>query len=137
MRPFAQLELPSTAVGHAVENPLLEEHAQPQQSTQTVQQALALFLRLARLCYNIFMTSHEENQTTKPQRVFVLVTDNEVFHKLYVEENYEDFGMASLIYGLQSNPIIVDITDKNHEEIDFGWTMDGDSFIPPANSEDL
>jgi hypothetical protein len=80
------------------------------------------------------MSNTEENQSVKPQRVFVLVTDNEVFHKLYVEENYEDFGLASLIYGLQSNPIIVDITDRNHEEIDFGWTMDGNRFLPPENS---
>jgi uncharacterized protein YndB with AHSA1/START domain len=70
----------------------------------------------------------------KPQRVFALVTDNEVFHKWYVEENYDDPGMASLIYGLQSQPIVVDITDKNYNEIDFGWTMDGDDFTPPENS---
>ena len=69
----------------------------------------------------------------KPQRVFALVTDNEVFHKWYVEENYDDPGMASLIYGLQSQPIVVDITDKNYNEIDFGWTMDGDDFTPPEN----
>jgi hypothetical protein len=80
------------------------------------------------------MSDTEENKISKPKRVFVLVTDNEVFHKLYVEENYEDFGLASLIYGLQSNPIIVDITDRNHEEIDFGWTMDGNRFLPPENS---
>jgi hypothetical protein len=80
------------------------------------------------------MNDIKNNQNAKPQRVFVLVTDNEVFHKLYVEENYEDFGLASLIYGLQSNPIIVDITDKNHEEIDFGWAMDGNRFLPPENS---
>jgi hypothetical protein len=80
------------------------------------------------------MNDIKNNQNAKPQRVFVLVTDNEVFHKLYVEENYKDFGLASLIYGLQSNPIIVDITDKNHEEIDFGWTMDGNRFLPPENS---
>jgi uncharacterized protein YndB with AHSA1/START domain len=72
----------------------------------------------------------------KPQRVFALVTDNEVFHKWYVEENYDDPGMASLIYGLQSQPIVVDITDKNHNEIDFGWTMDGDDFTPPKSSRD-
>jgi hypothetical protein len=74
------------------------------------------------------------NQTSKPKRVFALVTDNEVFHKWYVEEDYDDPGMASLIYGLQSQPIVVDITNKNHNEIDFGWTMDGDNFIPPKNS---
>jgi hypothetical protein len=31
--------------------------------------------------------------------------------------------------------VIIDITDKNYEEIEFGWTMDGDSFLPPENSE--
>jgi uncharacterized protein YndB with AHSA1/START domain len=72
----------------------------------------------------------------KPQRVFALVTDNEVFHKWYVEENYDDPGMASLIYGLQSQPIVVDITNKNYNEIDFGWTMDGDNFTPPKKSGD-
>jgi hypothetical protein len=84
------------------------------------------------------MNDHNDliKESQKPQRVFAMITDNEVFHKLYIEENYEDFGLASLIYGLQSNPIIVDITDKNHEEIDFGWTMDGNSFLPPENSGD-
>ena len=76
-------------------------------------------------------------QTTKPQRVFALVTDNEVFHKWYVEEDYSDPGMASLIYGLQSQPTVVDITDKNHEEINFGWTVNGDNFLPPKNPKDL
>jgi hypothetical protein len=76
----------------------------------------------------------EAEQAQRPQRVFALVTDNEVFHKWYVEENYEDPNMASLIYGLQSQPIIVDITNKNYDEIDFGWTMDGDNFLPPENS---
>jgi hypothetical protein len=70
-------------------------------------------------------------QAQRPQRVFALVTDNEVFHKWYVEENYEDPNMASLIYGLQSQPTVIDITDKNHEEIDFGWYVEGDNFIPP------
>jgi hypothetical protein len=80
------------------------------------------------------MTPAEElilEQAQRPQRVFALVTDNEVFHKWYVEENYEDLNMASLIYGLQSQPTIIDITDKNHEEIDFGWYVEGDNFIPP------
>jgi hypothetical protein len=72
----------------------------------------------------------------KQERVFALVTDNEVFHKLYVEENYNDSMLAALIYGLQSDPIIVDITDKNYDEIDFGWKMDGDNFIPPETSGD-
>jgi hypothetical protein len=70
-------------------------------------------------------------QKQMPQRVFALVTDNEVFHKWYVEEDYNDPGMASLIYGLQSQPRVIDITDKNHEEIDFGWYVEGDNFIPP------
>jgi hypothetical protein len=72
-------------------------------------------------------------QNQKPQRVFALITDNEVFHKWYVEENYDDPHMASLIYGLQSQPVIIDITDKNYEEINFGWTVDGDNFIPPKD----
>jgi hypothetical protein len=72
----------------------------------------------------------------KQERVFALVTDNEVFHKLYVEENYNDSMLAALIYGLQSKPIIVDITDKNYDEIDFGWSFDGENFIPPKDSED-
>lgn len=73
----------------------------------------------------------ENKQHQRPQRVFALVTDNEVFHKWYVEENYDDPMMASLIYGLQSQPVIIDITDKNYEEIEFGWTVDGNNFIPP------
>ena len=69
-----------------------------------------------------------ENQ--KPERVFALVTDGEVFHKWYIEEDYSNPQMAALIYGLQSGPTIVDITDKNYDEIDFGWTYDGESFYP-------
>ncbi len=75
----------------------------------------------------------EEN--SKPQRVFALTADNEVFHKWYIEESYDNPYIAGLIYGLQSGPKIVDITDLNHEEIDFGWTQDGDSFIPPVSEE--
>jgi hypothetical protein len=71
-----------------------------------------------------------------PERVFAMVTDGEVFHKWYIEENYDDPRMAALIYGLQSNPIMVDITDKNYDEIDFGWKMDGDNFLPPETSGD-
>jgi len=84
--------------------------------------------------------NNSEDLSEKPflkERVFAMVTDNEVFHKWYVEENYDDPRMAALIYGLQSNPIMVDITDKNYEDIDFGWTMDGDNFIPPERSEDI
>ena len=78
----------------------------------------------------------ETEQTQRPQRVFALVTDNEVFHKWYVEENYSDPIMASLIYGLQSQPVVIDITDKNYDEIGFGWTVDGDNFRPPENPGD-
>jgi hypothetical protein len=79
------------------------------------------------------MNDNEEIEDVRPQRVFAFVTDNEVFHKWYVEEDYEDFGLASLIYGLQSQPIVVDITDKNHEEIEYGWLFDGESFYPETS----
>jgi hypothetical protein len=79
------------------------------------------------------MDENEKIETKKPERVFALITDNEVFHKWHVEENYDNAYIAALIYGLQSGPKIVDITDLNHEEIDFGWTQDGDSFIPPIS----
>jgi uncharacterized protein YndB with AHSA1/START domain len=72
----------------------------------------------------------EEENNNMPERVFALITDGEIFHKWYVEENYDDPGMASLIYGLQSQPIVVDITDRNHEEIQYGWKFDGISFYP-------
>jgi uncharacterized protein YndB with AHSA1/START domain len=81
------------------------------------------------------MDEHEETQIKKPQRVFALITDNEVFHKWYIDEDYDHPYMAALIYGLQSGPKVVDITDLNHEEIDFGWTQAGDSFIPPISEE--
>ena len=74
----------------------------------------------------------EENREIQ-ERVFALITDGEIFHKWYVEENYDDPGMASLIYGLQSQPIVVDITDKNHEEIEYGWLFDGESFYPETS----
>jgi hypothetical protein len=77
----------------------------------------------------------ESEINQKPQRVFALVTDNEVFHKWHVEEDYDNQYIAALIYGLQSGPKVVDITDLNYEEIDFGWTQDGDSFIPPVSEE--
>jgi hypothetical protein len=70
----------------------------------------------------------EENNAQKPQKVFAFVTDGEVFHKWYIEEDYENPGIASLIYGLQSTPIIVDITDLDHQSITSGWTYDGESF---------
>jgi hypothetical protein len=80
------------------------------------------------------MNENEENQNQKPQRVFALITDNEVFHKWYIDEDYNNEYIAALIYGLQSAPKIVDITDLNHEEIDFGWIQDGEaSFIPPES----
>jgi hypothetical protein len=83
------------------------------------------------------MNESENNieQSQKPQKVFALLADGEVFHKWYIEEDYLNSYMAALIYGLQSGPTIVDITDKNHEEISFGWTQDGDSFIPPTFEE--
>jgi hypothetical protein len=71
-------------------------------------------------------------ESSKPQKVFALITDNEVFHKWYIDEDYSNPHIAALIYGLQSGPKIVDITNLNYEEIDFGWTQDGDSFIPPV-----
>jgi hypothetical protein len=76
------------------------------------------------------MEESHEIENNKPKRVFALITDNEVFHKWYVEEDYEDEGLAPLIYGLQSSPIVVDITDRNHEEIQYGWKFDGISFYP-------
>jgi uncharacterized protein YndB with AHSA1/START domain len=79
------------------------------------------------------MNENEEIEAKKPEKVFALTTDNEVFHKWHVEENYDNPYLAALIYGLQSGPKVVDITDLNHEEIDFGWTQDGDSFIPPIS----
>jgi hypothetical protein len=82
------------------------------------------------------MDENQETENAKPQRVFAFVTDNEVFHKWYVEEDYEDEGLAPLIYGLQSNPIVVDITDKNHEEIQYGWSFDGESFYPEDSGVD-
>jgi hypothetical protein len=77
------------------------------------------------------MNTNKQSQDDKPQKVFALVSDNEVFHKWYIDEDYENDYIAALIYGLQSGPTIVDITDNDHEEIDFGWTYDGDSFTPP------
>jgi hypothetical protein len=74
-------------------------------------------------------------ESSKPQKVFALITDNEVFHKWYIDEDYSNPHIAALIYGLQSGPKIVDITNLNYEEIDFGWTQNGDSFIPPISEE--
>jgi hypothetical protein len=78
----------------------------------------------------------EEEDREIQERVFALITDGEIFHKWYVEENYDDPGMASLIYGLQSQPIVVDITDINHEEIEYGWKFDGKSFYPETSGAD-
>jgi hypothetical protein len=77
-----------------------------------------------------------EFKSEKPERIFALVTDGEVFHKWYIEEDYNNPQMAALIYGLQSGPTIVDITDKNHEEINFGWTYDGEFFYPEDSGVD-
>jgi hypothetical protein len=61
--------------------------------------------------------NEESEINQKPQRVFALVTDNEVFHKWYVEEDYDNPYIAALVYGLQSGPKVVDITNLNYEEI--------------------
>jgi hypothetical protein len=81
------------------------------------------------------MNEDSQIEDEKPQRVFALITDNEVFHKWFIDEDYDNHHIAALIYGLQSGPTIVDITDKNHEEIDFGWIQNGDSFTPPDSGE--
>ena len=70
----------------------------------------------------------EKENVQTPQRVFAFITDGEVFHKWYIEEDYENPGIASLIYGLQSTPTIVDITDLDHQSITAGWAYDGESF---------
>jgi hypothetical protein len=70
----------------------------------------------------------EEENVQTPQKVFAFITDGEVFHKWYIEEDYDNPGIASLIYGLQSTPTIVDITDLDYEAITSGWTYDGESF---------
>lgn len=69
------------------------------------------------------------------KRVFALISDNEVFHKWHIKEDYDNPYMAALIYGLQSGPTIVDITDLDYDEIDFGWNYDGKQFIPRKNEE--
>ena len=114
---------------------------QPQQQTQTVpkqQHPLHGLVNTSYLWYNFCMDEVEitEFKSEKPERIFALVTDGEVFHKWYVEENYDNPQMAALLYGLQSGPIVVDITDKNYNEIDFGWTYDGNSFTPPDSEVD-
>jgi hypothetical protein len=70
----------------------------------------------------------EEENTQTRQKVFAFITDGEVFHKWYIEEDYDNPGIASLIYGLQSTPTVVDITDLDYETITSGWTYDGESF---------
>jgi hypothetical protein len=69
------------------------------------------------------------------KRVFALISDNEVFHKWHITEDYNNPYIAALIYGMQSQPIVVDVTDLNHDEIDFGWNYNGESFTPPQNEE--
>lgn len=66
-------------------------------------------------------------------RSFALVANNEVFHKWNIEEDYDNMYVAALIYGLQSNPIVIDITDKeNRDAISLGWSLDeANNFIEP------
>jgi hypothetical protein len=83
------------------------------------------------------MSEHLENKEEEvSERVFALVSDGEVFHKWYVKEKYDEPFMAALIYGLQSQPTIVDITDKNYNDINFGWAFDGEEFFPPESLKD-
>jgi hypothetical protein len=107
------------------------------QGPQTVQPAqlhLQENVHKSCLCYNIFMT--DENLTTeespRPERVFALMADGEVFHKWHIDEDYNNPYIAALIYGLQSGPTIIDITDENHEEINFGSTYENGIFTPPV-----
>jgi hypothetical protein len=75
-------------------------------------------------------------QNDKPKKVFALITDGEVFHKWYIDEDYTNPDIAALIYGLQSGPTIVDITGDDQEKIRFGWSYDGKSFTPPDSGVD-
>jgi len=65
------------------------------------------------------------------KRVFALITENEVFHKWYIDEDYDNMSIAALIYGLQSNPIVIDITDQEYDKIEYGWKYNGVNFLPP------
>jgi hypothetical protein len=128
-------------VGLVAEQERLLSHAQQQQEIQTAQQQKQLSHKSARkpcLWYNFYMddAEFETLENEKPQKVFALISDGDVFHKWYIEENYSNPQMAALIYGLQSGPTIVDITDKNYEDINFGWTYDGESFTPPDSEVD-
>ena len=119
----------------------LPSHAQQQLENQTARRPLLHLHKSALkhcLWYNFYMDDAENINLDheKPQRVFALISDGDVFHKWYIDEDYDNPGIAALIYGLQSGPTVVDVTDKNHEEIDFGWTYDGESFYPENSGVD-
>jgi hypothetical protein len=128
-------------VVHVEQDHLLIKAVRKQPFLQTVPQQEKLLQALSAVLHHdqlydiIFSMSEnvEINEEEFSERVFALVSDGEVFHKWYVKEKYDDHFMAALIYGLQSQPTIVDITDKNFDEINFGWTFDGQEFLPPEN----
>lgn len=61
---------------------------------------------------------------------FVFVIDGKVQMKLSFPEDRPDSEMK--VAGLNSNPIIVEITDFN-EKPSVGWTWDGLIFSPPID----
>lgn len=56
------------------------------------------------------------------------ISDEKVFMIARMADNFE--GNPMKIAGLLSNPSVVDLT--NFDNVEVGWTWDGESFNPPA-----
>ena len=65
----------------------------------------------------------EENKNYK---TFVFVADQDIFHTFKVEENEYS---GQLIAGLQSNPIIIDVTGNEQYSNEPGWRYIDGKFI--------
>ena len=80
-------------------------------------------------------TTPLENFPINPERDFwngfAMVFNGEVFSTHYF--NNMSPNHVPLIAGFSSNPTIFDVTDI--ENVDTGWTWNGESFIPPAGDD--
>ena len=54
----------------------------------------------------------------KSYKTFVFIVDQDIFHTFRIEDTEYSAG---LIAGMQSNPIVVDVTGHEHISTQIGW----------------
>jgi len=66
---------------------------------------------------------------------FALIAGNDVFSIMSINSEDPNPIVPRLIAGMQSDPVILDVTSDN-PEINIGWVWDGEVFIPPTEESD-